>query len=774
MRGRLSFLFVLVVGAGCKETSSTTSDGGPQAKGPDYAANFVGDWFGVAHAVFTDASSRILSSTTYDAEQSIIATGKNALRLPVFCSSTDPGPAATVVSAAEFSVAPYDCRSTSNGCTQRTWLDGGSGTLDGGTLTLSMAGRVQLLPAQGCVEQSADFTLSFVATHQDPRLVQLDPPDNVAVELTDTFCEFALRWTPPDAGYVQWFASRPDVDPGGGWMLLYVNQTDDRSGTTYLPANELETIHFLAVTTNGYAMSGPSPELEINTTYAPPYGLNLYVFRDQSQAVLEWNGDHPQALGLQLERAETQAGVDGPFETLVTVLNPATQYVDTPPREATALAYRGRWVKPTVEGRPFRAPSMMLTPYDAPAGLQLLPRDDGSVDLQWVNVSSKATMVIVSRSDEVYDNPPFTELARLASTATSYNDRPPYAGGYTYAVQAAGSFPTSSLISARVVAVSPGLSMDQQLVELPYGQDPRRDSDGHWYFIAGPPGSTVQRSGDPGWQPHPVPSGLPANSLLLDSKDQPHIAYLSQIDPSTFAVLHEWFDGAWHSDELTRVPGGVMSWSLDPSDHALVAVATAGALKVVRWSSSGYVPEDASTSGTAWPVADLRVAAGPSGQIQVAVSTTNHTVLRFERTTSWSSETVPQSFARPRIVGLFPAAGGVDILGWDDDTFMRFVLHRDTGTWSAPQLLGILGLQIGLPPLFGAARQDGTRPTALLYDDDGFDTLRYGADGWSPHSLGSGNPIVQVGYARNGKTYALVFAGPGATGMNRYIEFVER
>jgi hypothetical protein len=775
MARKCACLCVLAFATACGNPGSKGSDDGTQ--GPDYASNFTGDWFGRTTFVFSDGTEGISS----EVEQPIVATGKNSLLLTQFCDSTDAGPQAAVASDTGFSVLPYACTILQDGCVQDFAFSGGSGSLSSGTLTIEIQGTVLEAVSTTCQEINEQFNFTLVATRTDPRTVQFDPPSGVSVSLGPRFGVFALQWTPPSQGYVEWFAATLDSD----WQEIELSDEgpDGGTGNAYLNVSELEIIRFAAVTTNGYAVSAMTPEVQINSAFVQPYSLQVLSSPDFLQAHLQWTTDHPLATGFEVERAEVQQGTYGPWAVLATVSNTAGEYFDVPPGDGKTYAYRGRWVNDTVQGYPQIAGMLMTTALFAPTNLQLTAGVN-TVDLQWTNLSALATAISVLRSDDVLvDSPQFTEIARLGPTDVAFHDQPPYPGGYTYALVAHGPAPDSPATSAVVVLpLDPALGIDVSLVDLPYGSTPRRDTAGHWYVVSA---GEVERTTDPGWVPHPIQANqMPDMALLLDAAEQPHIVYERQVDAGpSMSILHDWFDGvAWHSEDLAGeqtldfVPGGNVAWSLDPSGRPVVVFATSSlsdGLRVIRWSGSSFSVEQPWDGGTPIDgVGDLFIGTDPSGVVHLVASAGSN-LLYFDNGTGWTATQLSLGFAQPRAAGILPGPNGIDVLGWDADSLARFVVHRDASTWQAPQVLANSNLDIGLTALVGASLLDGTRPAALVMAATA-DQLDFGTQGWSPLNLSRSYPLGTLGFDRNGKFYVLLYGGPGPQNTNRSLEYLER
>jgi hypothetical protein len=777
MRRWCAFFVVLAFAGACGSQ-------GPQ--GPDYADNFTGTWFGQARYLFTDVSSGSQVISNREVQQPILASGRNSLVLAEFCTSSDGGPQATVSSATDFSVQPYGCTISEDGCEEIFSVGGGSGSLssDALTLTLSVTGDVREFGNSTCPQANDNLTLSLVATRTDPRTVHLDPPTNLSVQLGFRFGTFALQWAPASEGYIQWFGATLD----GGWELLNVTDigADGGSGNAYLEVDELEEVRFAALTTNGYAVSAMTPEVRINSGFFEPYNLQVFSSPDFEEARLVWPVDHPLATGFEVERAEAQPGTYGPtygtWAVLTTVSSTAGQYVDVPPGEGKTYAYRGRWVTSTVQGYPHIADMLMTTALYAPTNL-VLTAWVSTVDLQWSNLSELATEIVVLRSDAVYvDSPIFAEIAHLGPSEVAYHDRVPYPGGYTYALVARGAAPDSTATSGTVVTLlDPSLGIDAHLVDLPSGSTPRRDTAGHWYVVSA---GAVQRTADPGWAPHPLQADqMPDMALLLDSAEQPHVVYarLADAGPS-MSILHDWFDGsAWHSEELASqqtlvsVPGGDLAWSLDPSDHPVAVLSTStlsDGLRVVRWSGASFSVEHPWDGGTPVDgVADLFIATDMSGSAHL-VASAGANVLYFENSSGWKSTSLSLGIARPRVAGILPGPSGIDVLGWNADSLERFVVHRDASTWHAPLTIGTSNVDIGLTALVGASLRSGSRPAALVMTNTA-DQLDFG-EGWSPLNLSRSYPLGTLGFDKNGKFYALLYGGPGPQDSSRWVEYLER
>jgi hypothetical protein len=682
--------------------------------------------------------------------------------MPNFCGPSDPGPEARADSDTGFTLLAYSCQQSTRGCRQTVSFESGSGSLSGGTLTLVTTGHVlQQADGAACAADTVAFTLTASLTRNDPRLSQLAPITGAWVEIADFFGEFRVHWDPPDSGIPEWpaYPEWQVARLGGGWEAFDLHDNNDgRSGTVFLDAQELEVFRFRVRSTNGHAASAFTPDILATTGFRAPYSFTL----DQrgAEAHLSWTEPpRPQATRLEIERGALLADGGVTFSPLADVTPPASAYVDPLPGEGGTYLYRGRWFSPTVRGYPFVAWGFAQAPLYAPEPL-VIAADRTGFDLHWTNRSALATEIVVRRTPERIDVPSLT--VHLLPTATSYRDNVPFAGAYLYSVQAISPTVSSAMTSGwSATLLDPTLGLESGILELPPPDSPPcRDSAGHWYFFSA---GNLIKTGDPGWIPHSIPAAWRvAQPVAIDSLEHPHtLTGRSSASGSGFELVHEWFDGAWHSESLATVQladGVPVRWQLDAARRPVVAVASGAdstGVHVIRWSGSNYVVE---SPAAALPRLDslrgLAIALAPDGRVEVALSGTQGLLL-LERAATWTSTTLSSSLQRPDLE-ILAGATTLDLLaridGFDSSAF---VLHRNGSVWSPPQ--SFPSLCCGAPLISAATTPAGTRPAALLEASVEGKLIAHGDDGWSTQALGWGDPVRAFGYDPAGKMYGLLW-----------------
>ncbi|HZW89942.1 MAG TPA: hypothetical protein VFF12_12745, partial [Myxococcaceae bacterium] len=475
---------IIAVLAGC---GGGPPGGGEQSGGPDRSGAFVGTWFGRSDTQFRNSSGP-LADTSAVVSLTVTATGTNRLRMPHFCGTSDPGPEATVDSDTTFTLAPYGCAQSFNGCSGVVSIVSGSGSVSGKTLTFVASGHSDQKASASCPAESVEFTLTATLTRDDPRQARLPAVGGTWVEMADFFGEFRVHWDPPGASsdlfpvYVEWQVAGPD----GVWEGFDLHDNEDgRSGTVILNAVELEVFRFRARATNGYAEGPYTQEIPITTGFYSPSPLN--GFQQLSQVRITWTDPpRPQSTSLQIERGEPLADGGVAYTTVANVAPPAMEYVDTLPGEGGHFMYRSRWVSQTIRGYPNQPWVFAQAPLFAPDGL-VFAADETGVDLHWTNHSTLATEILLGRSSLLPGGPPDL-LVQLPPTTTAYRDTVPSPGAYVYSVQAVSQ---SAGGSARVTAsvampVDPVLGLDASILQLPGDAfEYRRDSSGHWYYLSG-------------------------------------------------------------------------------------------------------------------------------------------------------------------------------------------------------------------------------------------------------------------------------------------------
>src|SRR5262249_31647934 len=150
---------------------------------------------------------------------------------------------------------------------------------------------------------------------------------------------------------------------------------------------------------------------------------------------------------------------------------------------------------------------------------------------------------------------------------------------YLYTLRAASPSGESPPTTGSVVTptdAAPGL--DASVLQLPeVDTEPRRDSAGHWYFLSN--GSLV-KTGDASWVPHPYTFDGYLLQPLLDPADAPHLLVLKpSATGTTTDLVHEWFDGTWHSEAVgsVQLPGPDLvpvAWGLDAAGKPVVVTST--------------------------------------------------------------------------------------------------------------------------------------------------------------------------------------------------------
>lgn len=750
---------IIAVLAGC----GGTPGGGEPSGGPDRSGAFVGAWFGRSDTQFRDASGPV-SERTAVVGLTVTGTGKNRLRMPNFCGTSDTGPEATVDSDTTFTLAPYSCEQSFGSCTGVVSIVSGGGSVSGTTLTFVASGHSDQRASGSCRASSVDFTLTATLTRDDPRQAHLPAIGGASVEMADFFGEFRVHWNPPGSAselfpvYVEWQVAGPD----GVWQGFDLHDNEDgRSGTVILNAVELEVFRFRVRATNGFAAGPFSQELPITTGFYSPSPLN--GFQQLEQVRLTWTDpQRPQATSLQIERGEPLADGGVAYSTVANVASPAMEYVDTLPGEGGRFMYRSRWVSPALRGYPNQPWVFAQAPLFAPDGL-VLAADAAGVDLQWTNHSLLATELLLSRGSLVAGGPPDL-LVHLPPSTTAYRDTVPSPGAYRYSLQAvSAAIGVSATVSGLVaMPMDPALGLDSSILQIPYEAiEVRRDSSGHWYYVAG---GALVKTADPSWTPHPVAQDWRVRQpMQIDPLNRPHLLSLHPASTGTATdLVHEWFDGSWHSEtvaslELSATDLLPFEWQLDGSAKPVVVTSIATdstGLRVVRWAGSSYSVE--SPSAGVVPVEGLHgmaIAVAPDGRILVAVSGTQG-LLVLERAGSWGAKALAISIAAPDL-DLLAGASTVDLLARHDGLDGEaFVLHRSGSTWAAPEAFP--RLCCGAPVVVAASTASGTRPAALLMGAVDGVLLAKGDDGWSTTPLGLGAYLRSFGYDPAGKMYALL------------------
>ena len=725
---------------------------------PDHAPAFAGTWYGLAHETDT-TSDGTTASAVVPARVQILVHERNAVRIPGFCNGADPGPVGTVVSPTSFTLGSHQCSPATSQCTTVTSLESGSGTLNGGTLTLVFRGTSRRLASTGCPADLVRFEVTLAAT-QDPENARfpVQTPTGLKVEPYFGFGYFRFSWDPPTDGS-RITELQVQVD-GGPWrtVSLYDGGATDLAGLIP-PLEERTPLAFRVRASDGPRVSEWSEPVTTNSGFRQPEILTSTVLNGFIEIFFRARADVD---ALVVRRGDS---ADGPWTEIAAVNPTSGRFVDTSAEEGGSYFYLLQWRAGAIDGRSSIVNSL-AAPLRPPTNLIALPTGD-LVDLSWSNQTSRATEIAVLRADAASDAIPNQAVALLSPLATSFTDTSVPPGPHTYRVEARAPQVTAG--GRNVVVITPppassgGWTADVRVV----GSLPTQvllDSQGRLasssiYF------GLVERSDHPSWSPHPL-----QGSLLLDPADRIHNVQARLLTPggSTYAIVHEWLEAeSWHTEEMTRFEGlNVLTFDLDPSGHPVAALSTGNpqAIRIVRWTGAGYQAIDVSLAlPSGIFMESLWVGVGPDGVIHVIGQSTTTAYGRFDG--SWSSEAVDlppgSSFRRndPTLVGLLPEPeAGLTLVTvrFADGQVARVRRDPSSGWAAAVPVLTVTDFGLLL-----ARSADGNH-TAILGGTDEGPTIVRSSDGWTPALLAKMR-IGGVGLQYDASNRLVVILGVGAT-----------
>ena len=754
--GLVATIVLIALSSGCGRSAGQSAGGG---------SAFLGLWYGLGTRTDT-ALDGTTGSSTEGKRFTIVSAGPNSLRLPQFCSESDPGPGANVNTDAQFTIQPYSCSIGGTACTGTMNIEGGTGTLQGDTLTVTYRGSVRHSADGGCPLGDLRFTTTLNATHR----AQVFPPaapGNVRATPYEFFGWYLLSLDELDPDVYFYEAELKVGD--GDWTAITVYdglqiQIDPFKGQ---PLPELTTLGLRVRGLRGSSASDWSTPIFFNSTLRPAFNIRTVTSRGRVEFAFV---PRPDVDALVFERAEPRSSS---WSVIGSVDTTARSFVDLTAVEDTTHAYRARWRAQGIDGFPAGLGDI-AAPLLAPSNVTATP-GQGRVDLAWKNNSHLATEVVILRSENGADDGPFTALAYLYPDVTTFSDVAAPPGPHVYRIEARspGSVPGGTGVPLVVPPPTGSGTWTAELTELDRRPDDAViDSAGRLLTSSA---GLLDRSDHPAWAPYPINAGGPAlrgDGLRFDAAGTLHVVYTRRIDPENplflVAVLHDWLENeTWHTEELTRGSNLLLAYDLDPGGRPVLAGFMPGDGAVVRVLSpgpTGYREETVRTplDGGSYSEA-LWLAVASDGVKHVIAQ--NEITVHASWNGTWSSEAVPLDigniFVRdlPELRGVLPTVGGTLSLvtyTYADGTLS--VMLRDGSGWGplAPMLKPVGEYNAPL-----SARSLDGRRAAVLFNAPGGVHFAELADGWTPHLLAGAADFLGFHFDANQRL--VVILGVGTT-----------